>query len=206
MLFGRKSGKNPLDIAGLLKIKGSEIQQRYAELMMLAAGPYSLPLIEEASTPAGRAISPVASSAMRPWRGPTSTSARPPFTVALQRKCNATSSRRPCWADAARATASRPFGRGSRSSFAGRCGANPPPSQQETGMDFDSSDDQQQLRDAARRWVDKAYTFEHRRAAGGRRRLRARRLGRPGRPGPDRPHRARGPWWRGPWVPRTPWW
>lgn len=31
-------------------------------------------------------------------------------------------------------------------------------------MDFDFSDDQQQLRDAARRWVDKAYTFEHRRA------------------------------------------
>ncbi|MBF6631888.1 MAG: acyl-CoA dehydrogenase family protein [Comamonas sp.] len=32
-------------------------------------------------------------------------------------------------------------------------------------MDFDFSDDQQQLRDAARRWVDKAYTFEHRRTA-----------------------------------------
>jgi alkylation response protein AidB-like acyl-CoA dehydrogenase len=43
-----KSGKNPLDIAGLLKIKGSEIQQRYSELMMLAAGPYSLPYIHEA--------------------------------------------------------------------------------------------------------------------------------------------------------------
>jgi len=43
-----KSGKNPLDIAGLLKIKGSEIQQRYAELMMLAAGPFALPLIHEA--------------------------------------------------------------------------------------------------------------------------------------------------------------
>lgn len=34
--------------AGLLKIKGSEIQQRYSELMMLAAGPYSLPFIKEA--------------------------------------------------------------------------------------------------------------------------------------------------------------
>jgi alkylation response protein AidB-like acyl-CoA dehydrogenase len=43
-----KSGKNPLDIAGLLKIKGSEIQQRYTELMMLAAGPYSLPFMHEA--------------------------------------------------------------------------------------------------------------------------------------------------------------
>ena len=48
VLSAEKSGKNPLDIAGLLKIKGSEIQQRYAELMMLAAGPFSLPLIEEA--------------------------------------------------------------------------------------------------------------------------------------------------------------
>ena len=35
-------------IAGLLKIRGSEIQQRYSELMMLAAGPYSLPFIFEA--------------------------------------------------------------------------------------------------------------------------------------------------------------
>ena len=48
VLSAEKSGKNSLDIAGLLKIKGSEIQQRYSELMMLAAGPFALPLIEEA--------------------------------------------------------------------------------------------------------------------------------------------------------------
>ncbi len=48
VLAAEKSGKNSLDIAGLLKIRGSEIQQRYSELMMLAAGPYSLPLIREA--------------------------------------------------------------------------------------------------------------------------------------------------------------
>ena len=48
VLSAMKSGKNPLEIAGLLKIKSSEIQQRYAELMMLAAGPYSLPYIQEA--------------------------------------------------------------------------------------------------------------------------------------------------------------
>jgi hypothetical protein len=48
VLSAEKSGKNPLDIAGLLKIKGSEIQQRYTELMMLAAGPYALPFIREA--------------------------------------------------------------------------------------------------------------------------------------------------------------
>jgi len=48
VLSAEKSGRNALDIAGLLKIKGSEIQQRYTELMMLAAGPYSLPYIYEA--------------------------------------------------------------------------------------------------------------------------------------------------------------
>ena len=48
VLAAEKSGKNSLDIAGLLKIRGSEIQQRYSELMMLAAGPFALPLIREA--------------------------------------------------------------------------------------------------------------------------------------------------------------
>ncbi len=48
VLYAEKSGKQSLDIAGLLKIRGSEIQQRYSELMMLAAGPYAIPLIEEA--------------------------------------------------------------------------------------------------------------------------------------------------------------
>ncbi len=48
VLSAEKSGKNSLDVAGLLKIRGSEIQQRYTELMMLAAGPYSLPFVHEA--------------------------------------------------------------------------------------------------------------------------------------------------------------
>ena len=48
VLAAEKTGKNTLDIAGLLKIRGSEIQQRYSELMMLAAGPFALPLIREA--------------------------------------------------------------------------------------------------------------------------------------------------------------
>jgi alkylation response protein AidB-like acyl-CoA dehydrogenase len=48
VLSAEKSGKNSLDIAGLLKIRGSEIQQRYSELMMLAAGPYAVPFVEEA--------------------------------------------------------------------------------------------------------------------------------------------------------------
>jgi alkylation response protein AidB-like acyl-CoA dehydrogenase len=42
------SGKQSLDVAGLLKIRGSEIQQRYTELMMLAGGPFSVPFIQEA--------------------------------------------------------------------------------------------------------------------------------------------------------------
>jgi len=48
VLSAEKSGKNSLDIAGLLKIKGSEIQQRYSELMMLACGQYALPFVREA--------------------------------------------------------------------------------------------------------------------------------------------------------------
>ncbi|MEO7241379.1 MAG: acyl-CoA dehydrogenase family protein, partial [Variovorax sp.] len=48
VLSAQKAGKNALDIAGLLKIRGSEIQQRYSELMMLAAGAFALPLIREA--------------------------------------------------------------------------------------------------------------------------------------------------------------
>jgi alkylation response protein AidB-like acyl-CoA dehydrogenase len=48
VLSAEKSGKQSLDVAGLLKIRGSEIQQRYSELMMLAAGPYSLPFVSEA--------------------------------------------------------------------------------------------------------------------------------------------------------------
>jgi hypothetical protein len=48
VLSAEKSGKQSLDVAGLLKIRGSEIQQRYTELMMLAAGPASMPLVREA--------------------------------------------------------------------------------------------------------------------------------------------------------------
>ena len=45
---GKEGGKAALDVAGLLKIRGSEIQQRYSELMMLAAGPSAVPFIREA--------------------------------------------------------------------------------------------------------------------------------------------------------------
>ena len=48
VLSAEKSGKQSLDVAGLLKIRGSEIQQRYSELMMLAAGPLALPYVHEA--------------------------------------------------------------------------------------------------------------------------------------------------------------
>jgi hypothetical protein len=48
VLSAEKSGKAALDVAGLLKIRGSEIQQRYTELMLLAAGPAAVPLDREA--------------------------------------------------------------------------------------------------------------------------------------------------------------
>ncbi len=48
VLSAERSGKQSLDVAGLLKIRGSEIQQRYTELMMLAGGPFATPLIHEA--------------------------------------------------------------------------------------------------------------------------------------------------------------
>ena len=48
VLSAERSGKQSLDIAGLLKIRGSEIQQRLTELMMLAAGPSALPFVYEA--------------------------------------------------------------------------------------------------------------------------------------------------------------
>jgi len=48
VLSGETSGKQSLDVAGLLKIRGSEIQQRLTELLMLAAGPYSVPFIHDA--------------------------------------------------------------------------------------------------------------------------------------------------------------
>ena len=48
VLSAQAGGKKALDVAGLLKIRGSEIQQRYTELLMLAGGPFSLPFIEDA--------------------------------------------------------------------------------------------------------------------------------------------------------------
>jgi alkylation response protein AidB-like acyl-CoA dehydrogenase len=48
VLSAEKAGKQSLDIAGLLKIRGSEIQQRYSELMMQAAGPLSRAYVHEA--------------------------------------------------------------------------------------------------------------------------------------------------------------
>jgi alkylation response protein AidB-like acyl-CoA dehydrogenase len=48
VLSAEKNGKQSLEIAGLLKIRGSELQQRYTELMMLAAGPLARARIDEA--------------------------------------------------------------------------------------------------------------------------------------------------------------
>jgi alkylation response protein AidB-like acyl-CoA dehydrogenase len=48
VLSTESSGKQSLDVAGLLKIRGSEVQQRYSELMMLAGGPLVRAHVEEA--------------------------------------------------------------------------------------------------------------------------------------------------------------
>jgi alkylation response protein AidB-like acyl-CoA dehydrogenase len=48
VLSAEKSGKQSLDVAGLLKIRGSEVQQRYTELMMLAGGPATRAYVWEA--------------------------------------------------------------------------------------------------------------------------------------------------------------
>lgn len=48
VLAAETSGKPALDIAALLKIRGSEIQQRLSELMMLVGGPLTLPYLEPA--------------------------------------------------------------------------------------------------------------------------------------------------------------
>ena len=69
VLSAEKSGKNPLDIAGLLKIRGSEIQQRLAELMMLAAGPFALPCIFEALEAGWQGDFPGGPSANAPLAG-----------------------------------------------------------------------------------------------------------------------------------------
>ena len=53
VLSGEKTGRQSLDVAGLLKIRGSEISQRYTELMMLAAGPASVPRIVDEAMAAG---------------------------------------------------------------------------------------------------------------------------------------------------------
>lgn len=47
VLAAEQKGKTELDVAGLLKIRGSEIQQRYTELLMRVAGPFALPMRNE---------------------------------------------------------------------------------------------------------------------------------------------------------------
>ena len=68
VLTAQRGDRQSLDIAGLLKIRGSEIQQRLAELMMLAAGPYALPRIDDAMA-AGWQGEPVGAAHCAPLAG-----------------------------------------------------------------------------------------------------------------------------------------
>ena len=117
----KKSGRTRSTSRACSRSKGSEIQQRYAELMMLAAGPLPCPSSREAME-AGWQAFPGGEAANARWHPPTSTCARPPFMVAMgsAMKCSGNI----------------------RSDRAGRPGDKP--------MDFDFSDDQQSLRDAVR--------------------------------------------------------
>ena len=56
VLAAETSGKQSLDIAGLLKIRGSEIQQRYSELMMLAAGQRDTAALQRTDDAGGRPL------------------------------------------------------------------------------------------------------------------------------------------------------
>ena len=61
VLSAEKSGKNSLDIAGLLKIKGSEIQQRYSRAHDAGRRPVlPCPSSKKPWKPAGKATSPAA--------------------------------------------------------------------------------------------------------------------------------------------------
>ena len=136
VLSAEKSGKNSLDIAGLLKIKGSEIQQRYSELMMLAGGPYSLPLVREAME-AG-------------WQGDF-----PGGHAAVGAAGH----------DLLQHAQDHHLRRHQRSAAQHRCSDRPGLSAgTRINMDFNFCDDQQQLRDAVAKWVEKGYGFERRRA------------------------------------------
>jgi alkylation response protein AidB-like acyl-CoA dehydrogenase len=48
VLSAERGGKQSLDVAGLLKIRGSELQQGYSELMMLIGGPCTRAFLHEA--------------------------------------------------------------------------------------------------------------------------------------------------------------
>jgi alkylation response protein AidB-like acyl-CoA dehydrogenase len=68
VLCAEQSGRQSLDVAGLLKIRGSEIQQRYAELMMLAGGPLTQAFIFEAMD-AGWQGEPIGAAHLMPLAG-----------------------------------------------------------------------------------------------------------------------------------------
>jgi alkylation response protein AidB-like acyl-CoA dehydrogenase len=131
VLSAEKSGKQSLDVAGLLKIRGSEIQQRYTELMMLVAGPLARPFIYEAMEAGWQGNLVCPADAAGHCRHLLQ-HAQDHHLRRQQRSATQHRRRRPCW--------------------------------EPESMDFDFSDDQQSLRDAVQRWVDKGFGFERRHA------------------------------------------
>lgn len=90
-LAGEAAGKGPGPESSLLKIKGSEIQQRITELVLEAAGHYGAPYFRGFGE--GDNEHPIGRNSRTAPRRSTSTRARPPFTAARTRS-SATSSRR----------------------------------------------------------------------------------------------------------------
>jgi hypothetical protein len=113
-----------MDIASLLKIRGSEITALH-ELMMLAAGPYALP------------------SSKTPWKP-------------AARHLPATTARRQHLLQYAQTTI---YGGSNEVQSATSCRKSFNSNKRQNTMDFDFTDDQEQLRDAVRKCVDKATTL-----------------------------------------------
>jgi alkylation response protein AidB-like acyl-CoA dehydrogenase len=146
VLSAEKSGKNSLDIAGPAQDSRQRNPAARTELMMLAAGPFSPALHRRghgsrlAGNFPGRHAGQCATGGHLLQHAQDHHLRRQQRSAAQHRGAD-------------RARLSAPY----------------PTAEPRNNMDFDFSDDQEQLRDAVRKWVDKGYDFERRRSivAGG---------------------------------------
>jgi hypothetical protein len=165
---------------GLLKIRGSEIQQRYTELMMLAAGPTAMPFVREAMD-AG-------------WQG----------DQALGGHSRSAAHCAPLAGTYFNYRKTTIYGGSQRSATQHRRADGPGELKPWTSI---SRTTRHSLRDAVARWVDKGFAFERRHGDGRGPAARAARCAsRTCRAGPRRPGRARGARWHGLRGRSRRWW